>query len=212
MPAMLKAVDLLCFFSTSAKLFNCENPGCFFEVAWTKLKTPQAGTEDLPIVAHPSTCFLALGFFSFSSTPILPFLSALLSAQKTSYISLFRCEIHLLLTIPVLCILKILLYQTVWASSLVSQACNSLLYYITSRFYVFTYKSTEISVKPIAINVLFPELGCFMYNCKGKYKSIGFFIFLHPWIMSHHDLKLSVDEVYTWTASSSVPFTQSCCP
>lgn len=141
------------------------------------MKTSQAGIGELPTVAHPSTCFLALGFFSFSSTPILLFLLVLLPAQKASYISLFRCEIHLLLTIPVHCILKILLYQTVWASSLVSQACNSLLYYITGRFCVFIYKNTEISIKPIAIWILFPELGCFAYNCKGKFRSIGGFHF-----------------------------------
>lgn len=183
---MLKAVYLLCFLSTSAKLFNYENPGCFLEVAWRKLKTPQAATEELPTVPCRSTHFLALGFFSFSSTPILLFLPASLSAQKNSYISLFRFEICLLLTIPVLCILKILLCQTVWASSLLSQACNSLLYYITGRFCVFTYKNAEISVKPIAITIFFPELGCFAYNCKGKYRNVGFFIFLHPWIRSQH--------------------------
>lgn len=171
---MLEAVCLLCFLSTRAELFNCENPGCFLEVAWRKPKTPQAGTEEFPTVSHPSTCVLALASHPL---PFYFFLPALLQAQKASYISLYRCEIHLLLTILVLCILKILIYQTVWASSLPSQACNSLLYYITGRFCVFTYRNIEISLKPVAINILFPDLGCFACNCKGKYRSEGFFYF-----------------------------------
>lgn len=192
---MLKATYLLCFLSTSAKLFICGNPECFLEVAWRKWKT-QAGTKDLPTVAHPSTCFFALGFFSFPSSPILLFLPAL-SAPKTSCISLFRSEFHLMLAIPVLYILKIFLYQTVWASSLFSQACNSLLYYISGRCCAFTHKNTEISVKPIAVNIWFPQLGCFAYNWKvQKYR---IFHFLHPQIRSQHDLKVSVYEVYTWT-------------
>lgn len=150
-------------------------------------------------VAHLSTCVLALGFFSFSSTPILLFFACSSLSSKNL--------LHFLVQMwnPLAANCSSSLYpqnsylQTVWASSLPSQACNSLLYYITGRFCVFTYRNTEISVKPVAINILFPELGCFAYNCKGKYRSIGFFIFLHPLMRSQYDLKLSVYEVYTWS-------------